>query len=158
MLILGIFLDPMVLEKLGNLTDPISPAECDDRIIFIESEELFVNRCERTNAALSYPNQLQREEICKAYTQDQQRMRENKSVGVLNPSLCDFQSRVSPLSVKNGTYPEIKEMDSNKSESELEEYSFHCCLQRWLTNSLLDIETELRCDSFGQLDSSDITM
>ena len=99
-MILGIFLDPMVLEKLGNLTDPISPAECDDRIIFIESEELFVNRCQRTNAALSYPNQLQREEICKAYTQDQQRMRENKSVGVLNPSLCDFQSRVSPLSRK----------------------------------------------------------
>ena len=101
-MILGIFLDPKVIEKLGNLTDPISPAECDDRIIFIESEELFVNRCQRTNAALSYPNQLQREEICKAYTQDQQRMRENKSVGVLNPSLCDFQSRVSPLSVKIG--------------------------------------------------------
>ena len=89
-----IFLDPMVLEKLGNLTDPISPAECDDRIIFIESEELFVNRCGRTNAALSYPSQLQREEICKAYTQDQQRIRKNNSVGVLNPSLCDFQSKV----------------------------------------------------------------
>ena len=91
------FLDPMVLEKLGNLTDPISPAECDDRIIFIESEELFVHRCERTNAALSYPNQLQREEICKAYTQDQQRMRKSVSPspdGFLNPSLCDFQSRV----------------------------------------------------------------
>ena len=92
-----IFLDPMVLEKLGNLTDPISPAECDDRIIFIESEELFVNRCERTNAALSYPSQLQREEICKAYTQDQQRIRKNNSVGVLNPSLCDFQSKVGLL-------------------------------------------------------------
>ena len=148
----------MVLEKLGNLTDPISPAECDDRIIFIESEELFVNRCERTNAALSYPSQLQREEICKAYTQDQQRIRKNNSVGVLNPSLCDFQSKVGPLSRRIFSKSKIKDMDVNKSESELEEYSFHCCLQRWLTNSLLDIETELRCDSFGQLDSSDITM
>ena len=109
-------------------------------------------------AALSYPSQLQREEICKAYTQDQQRMRKNNSVGVLNPSLCDFQSKVGPLSRRICTLSKIKDMDVNKSESELEEYSFHCCLQRWLTNSLLDIETELRCDSFGQLDSSDITM
>ena len=52
----------------------------------------------------------------------------------------------------------FKDMNTKKSESELEEYSFHCCLQRWLTNSLLEIQTELRCDSFGQLDSSNITM
>jgi len=138
--------DPMVLEKLANLTDPITPAECYDRIIFIESEELFVHRCERTNVALSYPNQLQREEICKAYTEDQQRKRKHISsstVGNLFPSLCDFQTL---------------DMDFNKSESELEAYSFHCCLQRWLTNSILDIPTELRCDSLGQLDSSDITI
>ena len=88
----------MVLDKLGNLTDPLTPAECDDRTVFVESGELFVNRCERTNAALNYPNQLQREQICHAYTQDQQRIR-NSSIlpfSILNPSLCDFQTMVSP--------------------------------------------------------------
>ena len=88
----------MVLDKLGNLTDPLTPAECDDRTVFIESGELFVNRCERTNAALNYPNQLQREQICHAYTHDQQRIR-NISIlpfSILNPSLCDFQTMVSP--------------------------------------------------------------
>ena len=90
--------DPLVLEKLGNLTDPLTPAECDDRTVFIESKELFVNRCERTNALLNYPNQLQREQICHIYTQDQQRIRNHSLLpfSVLNPSLCDFQTLVSP--------------------------------------------------------------
>ena len=63
-----------------------------------------------------------------------------------------------PCLPNSGINLEFKDLNSKKSESELEEYSFHCCLQRWLTNSLLDIQTELRCDSLGQLDSTDITM
>ena len=97
----------MVLEKLGNLTDPISPAECDDRIIFIESEELFVHRCERTNAAF------------------QINFKEKKSAKLIHKTNkeCEKAFRPHPTVF---SIPFSKDVDLNNSKSELEKYSFHC--------------------------------